>query len=489
MTTDPEPLARSARRRRPGASVRTRITAALAALALVAFAPAGLIVYLIERARIDNAVAALADQELAEFEKFQADARDPTTGRPFTDVAGLITRFLTRNVPGDDELLVGWWNDDAQIGSANDPLANAPAFDEAVRRHLDAGGTERITSNGVQYQVTVQPVRNRETRGALVVSVNLDQAHAELNSTMRTYAIVAALSLGLITALAFWQAGRLLAPVRTLRDTTREITGTDLSRRIPVTGNDDLTDLSVTFNDMLDRLDAAFTTQREFLDDAGHELKTPLTVVRGHLELLDVSQEDEVTETRALLLDEVDRMSRLVNDLVLLAKSQRPDFLNSVPADLGRVTESVLAKARALGDRDWRLDGSAQRLVHLDEQRVTQAMLALAENAVKHTGEGDVVAVGSAYDGGAARMWVRDAGAGVADEDRGVIFQRFGRSMVRPGDEGFGLGLSIVRAIARAHGGDVHVEDAEPCGSRFVITIPGVATPANGPEDGTWPGS
>lgn len=277
MTTDPEPLARSARRRWPGASVRTRITAALAALALVAFAPAGLIVYLIERARIDNAVAALADQELAEFEKFQADARDPTTGRPFTDVAGLITRFLTRNVPGDDELLVGWWNDDAQIGSSNDALANAPAFDEAVRRHLDAGGTKRITSNGVQYQVTVQPVRNRETRGALVVSVNLDQAYAELNSTMRTYAIVAALSLGLITALAFWQAGRLLAPVRTLRDTTREITATDLSRRIPVTGNDDLTALSVTFNDMLDRLDAAFTTQREFLDDAGHELKTPLT--------------------------------------------------------------------------------------------------------------------------------------------------------------------------------------------------------------------
>jgi signal transduction histidine kinase len=91
---------------------------------------------------------------------------------------------------------------------------------------------------------------------------------------------------------------------------------------------------------------------------------------------------------------------------------------------------------------------------------------------VKHTGESDVVAVGSSYDEGTVRIWVRDTGDGVPEEDREHIFQRFGRSTVRPGDEGFGLGLSIVTAIAEAHGGTVHVEPAEPRGSRFVITLP-----------------
>ena len=93
-----------------------------------------------------------------------------------------------------------------------------------------------------------------------------------------------------MVAFAAWQSGRLLAPLRTLRETADEITETDLSRRLPVTGNDDITALTRTVNGMLDRLEAAFVGQRQFLDDAGHELKTPLTVLRGHLELLDVGR-------------------------------------------------------------------------------------------------------------------------------------------------------------------------------------------------------
>ncbi len=229
------------------------------------------------------------------------------------------------------------------------------------------------------------PVRNRQTSGALVVSINLDEVHQELNTTMRTYTIVAALSLGLIAALAFWQSGRLLAPLRTLRDTTNEIKATDLSQRIPVTGNDDLTALSVTFNDMLDRLEASFTTQREFLDDAGHELKTPITVLRGHLELLDEGSPEDVEETRVLLLDEVDRMARLVNDLILLAKSNRPDFLaraaTARAAHGNGAGQSERTRSASVGiGRDG---GGA---VFVDEQRLTQALLALADNAVSTPG-------------------------------------------------------------------------------------------------------
>ena len=215
-----------------------------------------------------------------------------------------------------------------------------------------------------------------------------------------------------------------------MRETADEINDSDLSRRLPETGNDDITALTRTFNRMLDRLEAAFVGQRQFLDDAGHELKTPLTVLRGHLELLDVGNPEEIAETRELLLDEIDRMSRLVGELILLAKSDRPDFVTPRPVDLTGLTVDTLAKARGLGDRTWTLDETASITVPVDEQRLTQALLQLCDNAVKHTDVGDEVALGSSYDGGTARLWVRDTGPGVAAEDRGQIFERFGRSAV-----------------------------------------------------------
>jgi signal transduction histidine kinase len=261
--------------------------------------------------------------------------------------------------------------------------------------------------------------------------------------------------------------------VRTLRETAEEITVTDLSRRIPESGQDDISALTHTFNEMLARLEAAFTGQRQFLDDAGHELKTPLTVIRGHMELLDSSDPSEVEATRQLLLDEIDRMSRLVGDLIMLAKTDRPDFLKYDAVNIARFTTTVFEKCRALGDRAWVVDEQAELLAWVDEQRITQAMLELAQNAVKHTHPGAEIGIGSRVDGEhGLRLWVRDTGHGVPDQDKALVFQRFGRSVVPEDDEGFGLGLSIVRAIATAHGGSVHVEDVQPHGARFVVTLP-----------------
>jgi signal transduction histidine kinase len=140
----------------------------------------------------------------------------------------------------------------------------------------------------------------------------------------------------------------------------------------------------------------------------------------------------------------------------------------------------VLAKARGLGERAWALDETASVNVLVDEQRLTQALLQLCDNAVKHTRVGDTVALGSSYDGRRARVWVRDSGPGVPAEDRQRIFERFGRGAVREGDEGFGLGLSIVGAIAASHGGQVGIEDVQPSGARFVITLPGPQSRAFG---------
>jgi two-component system OmpR family sensor kinase len=454
-----------------------RITATVALLVLLGLAVAGVVVYTIEAHRLDQQVAARSDQEFAELRKLQEV-------RKFGSPEAMVRLFMERNVPDDDELLIGWWDDGVRAQSPRwNAISKSIWLTDTIRPLLATNGTTRVDSEFGELEIGVQRVQQGDATGALVVVTILDRSRGGLHETMRTYAIVAGLVLLLVTAVAAWVSGRLLSPLRTLRETADEIGETDLSQRLPVTGNDDLTALTRTFNRMLDRLEGAFVGQRQFLDDAGHELRTPLTVLRGHLELLDTGSPEEIAETRELLLDETDRMSRLVGDLILLAKSDRPDFLRVRPVDLQQLTTDLVAKARGLGDREWTLDESADTKILGDEQRLTQAVLQLADNAVKHTRAGDAVAIGSSYDGKTARLWVRDTGPGVPPEDRAHIFERFGRSAVPPDDEGFGLGLSIVGAIAQAHGGTVTVEDADPPGARFVITLP-----SRNQED-PWPAS
>ncbi|MEP9365678.1 HAMP domain-containing sensor histidine kinase [Nocardioides sp. CN2-186] len=461
---------------RTSPSVRVRITATVALLVLVGLVVAGAVVYSIESHRLDDQIAAQSDQEFAEL----ATLQDQTT---FASPKAMVRRFMETHVPADDELLIGWWDDGVRAQSPKwDAISGSTWLADTVRPLIADNGTTRVDSEFGELEIGVQGVRQGDTTGALVVVTFLDRAREGLHETMRTYAIAAALVLLLVTAMAAWVSGRLLSPLRSLRETAEDISETDLSRRLPVTGNDDITALTHTFNGMLERLEAAFVGQRQFLDDAGHELKTPLTVLRGHLELLDTGSPAEIAETRELLLDETDRMSRLVSDMLVLAKSDRPDFLTPRPVDLQQLTTDLVAKARGLGDREWLLDGTADLKIQADEQRLTQAVLQLADNAVKHTHVGGTVAIGSSYDGAVVRLWVRDTGPGVPLEDRAAIFERFGRSAVPPGDEGFGLGLSIVAAIVRAHDGGVAVEDADP-GARFVISLP------QRPQEEPWPAS
>ncbi len=434
---------------------------------------AGMLVYALESARIERLVTSQIIQETAEFRELK---KDPNTGRPFDDVESVLDVFLTRNVPDDDEMLVGYVNGVRTLRTANrygEEFLDEPNYLRAIEERADDGGTTVIDSPVYgEVWATLVPVRNAQGEGSLVIINFLEDEHEELNDTLTTYTVVAFLSLLLITGIAALQSGRLLAPLRTLEETARAISTTDLSRRIPERGNDDITSLTRTINSMFARLDEGFRDQRQFLDDAGHELRTPLTVLRGHLELLDAEDPVERAETQELLLDEIDRMSRLVGDLILLAKSRRPDFLVVGEADLEVLTQTVLAKARGLGERTWTLDGVATGSAPIDEQRITQALLQLADNAVKHTDPGAEIAVGSSRSDDAVRLWVRDTGDGIDPADRDTVLRRFGRSRVRPGDEGFGLGLSIVHAIVEAHGGGVEIHDTAPRGVRVELTLP-----------------
>jgi signal transduction histidine kinase len=242
-----------------------------------------------------------------------------------------------------------------------------------------------------------------------------------------------------------------------------------------VDGTDEVAELGRTFNHMLDRLDAAFTTQQHFLDDAGHELRTPITIVRGHLELLD-EDTDEHRETLALVLDELDRMTRIVDDLLLLAKVEQPDFLQPEQLDLDTLTRGWHTRATSLADRDWKLAHVADLDLMADGQRLTQAVMNLALNAAQHTEAGDTIELGSVVVENSARLWVRDRGPGVHPEDQQRIFERFARGGTgRRRSEGAGLGLAIVSAIAQAHGGNVELTSRQGGGSTFTIVLPVIA--------------
>lgn len=457
-------------------SVRQRLTLTVAALTSAALVVVGLTLYVLETRRIDQSIENALNQEIGEFRALQKET-DPRTGKPFASGDRLLRVFLERNLPDDNEALYGFGPTGGPTyqGDGDKQLQTAPTFRSAVEKLRSTGGNASIDVAGQQYRLVVQPIRQGDTASAFVVTHNVSASRAGLHELMTTYALLSALSVILIAAIASWSAGRLLSPVRRLRDTARGISDGDLGARLQVTGHDDLSDLQRTFNDMLDRLEAAFVTQRELLDDAGHELRTPLTVLRGHLEVLDVDDPQDVIATRTLLLDEIDRMARLVGDLLMLAKARRPDFVTPHPVDVEELTYGALDRAQALADRRWLVDAVARTTVPLDGQRITQAMLQLSDNAARHTVAGDEIGIGSRVHDGHLELWVRDTGVGVEPQIAAEIFERF--SQGEGAREGFGLGLSIVSAIAVAHGGTIVLDTpSEGAGTRSPDDISGGAT-------------
>ena len=165
-------------------------------------------------------------------------------------------------------------------------------------------------------------------------------------------------------------------------------------------------------------------------------------------------------------------MNRMVDDLLLLARSERPDFLNLDLVDIEDLTYDMHAKASSIAPRRWELDAAGRGQLVGDRQRLTQALLQLAQNAAEHTEEGDTITLGSALADGQARFWVRDQGPGVSALDAERIFERFSRGSRTRRTEGAGLGLSIVRAIAEAHGGTVTLSGTPPHGATFTVAVP-----------------
>lgn len=343
----------------------------------------------------------------------------------------------------------------------------------AKQTQPEQGEQEFFAPDAINILYMVEPITiNGQTRGVFVVAHSSTGERTEALEAVTVIIQVFSLVFVVSLILTWLAAGRILAPLRTILTTAHAISESDLTQRLPMQGKGELWELAKTFNEMMDRLEAAFASQREFVNDAGHELRTPITIVRGHLELIgDDPQEQQ--ETVALVIGELDRMSRLVDDMILLAKAERADFLQVATVNVADLTKELFVKAQALAERDWQLDSVAKGQIVVDRQRITEAVMNLAQNATQHTKESDTISIGSAIAKKKVRFWIRDTGEGIPLVDQKRIFERFARSSnSRRRSEGAGLGLSIVRAIAEAHSGQVLLRSQLGVGSMFTILLP-----------------
>ncbi|MQA73909.1 MAG: HAMP domain-containing protein [Solirubrobacterales bacterium] len=473
---DAEPRPTLARRIVGG--VRARILASYVILLAIALLVSVLAVRQVLLVRLDDRIQEDLQQEVEEFREL-VGGNDPETGRPFgDDVRRIFQVYLARNVPDDDEELITVPRRGIPRRDGGDNTQDF-TFADFVDGWRTLGQVERdeVETPGGQVRYVAVPVRTEGgTLGTFVVASFVADERREVDEAVRIVAVVAAIVLVLGTVGAFFAAGRVLAPLRGLAAAARSVSGTQMDRRIRVEGDDELATLARTFNRMLDRLQIAFSSQREFIRDASHELRTPIAVSRGHLELLaegHLRNESDRREAIALVTGELDRMNRFVEELLLLAKAESPNFLELETVPLGELCEELIAKARGIDDRDWRVDATSSRSIVADRQRLTQAAMNLFQNAIAHTEPGDQIAIGAKVDAGEAVIWVRDTGAGIPASEQGRIFQRFSRGLHSRGRyEGTGIGLAIVRAIAEAHGGRVGVSSRPGEGSRFEIVIP-----------------
>ncbi len=368
------------------------------------------------------------------------------------------------------------------------------------------------------YRLAGTPVLAGSVR---IASAEVGVSLSGLSSTLRSVLILLALGAAagtLAVGYGSWVlVGRALDPVRRITRTASAISREDLTQRIEYSGPyGEIGELAGTMDAMLDRLQEAFEAQERFIMDVSHELRTPLTIAKGHIQVLDrevTFDSEAVRHSHRVVVEELDRMNRLVGDLLTLARATRVDFLRKEPVALDALLRMLLEQGPHLADREWRLDSLPGGSAAVDQDRLIQVFLNLMHNAVSHTRPGDAIALGGRWDSPKAeasvhpalgpgvgtvplrlRLWVRDEGVGMPDEVRERLFERFYRGPdggadggaggtrggILDGDESaggamgqhLGLGLAIVAALVRAHEGRVEVESALGSGSCFTIFLP-----------------
>jgi two-component system OmpR family sensor kinase len=469
-------------------SIRLRLTLWYSAVLAVSLIGFGLLLYVI----LNHTLEAEADQQLA------AQAREITgTTRVREDnerdrywvVLPDVDVFASPNIYVQVTTLEG----EVQARSGNldkEVLPIGAGALEAARRlqsvyeefWLDDG------ADGRRLRVYSAPLVLEDGRlvGVLQMARPLMATDAPLGQLRLILAVMGGVSLLVAMGAGWFLARAALRPIDRLAQAAQDIgTEQDFGRRVPHEGpRDEVGRLAVTFNEMLGRLqsayehlNAALAAQRRFVADASHELRTPLTSIRGNIGFLRRVVDMDPADREAALADvasEVDRMNRLVGDLLTLARADSGQHLPMTTVDVAPLVREVARQARFLSDGqvEVSLGQVDEARVQGDPDHLKQLLLILANNAVKYTPPGGRVSLAARQDNGHLRLEVLDSGVGIQPEDQARIFERFYRADSARSPGGAGLGLAIARWIAQEHGGSIAVRSSPDHGSQFTIELP-----------------
>jgi two-component system, OmpR family, sensor kinase len=490
-------------------STRSRLTAWYAALLVLLLLCLGISVNALAQQRlaadVDSRVMSTAEDIAAGIENRVAEFPFAVRRVSYDDYIPVFGSFASRGlliqiVSPAGEIIRGseYAPETPMVPVPVDPAAG-PTFSTTA---LD-GDEMRLVSfpvivtdaNGVRWYV-----------GTIIVGERLQTMHQTLDSVRQVLLVTSALGLTLAIAGGWVLAGRALRPVDRVTAAAAAIasgdgTATTLQARLPVPPtNDELSRLSATFNAMLNRLEGSFRAQERFVADASHELRTPLTAIRGNVDVLirqlRAPHRPLDTAMVAESLDDVrresDRMRRLLDDLLLLARSDAGNDpaqsagLRGVPVRLDTIAADAVRSAVALAEGQIiELEAPRGVAIEGDPDRLHQLLMILLDNAIRHTPAGGRIRVAvAATPEGTARLAVRDEGEGIAPEHLPHLFERFYRADGARGraSGGTGLGLAIARAICRAHGGEIVVNSAPGAGATFMVSLPGARVAAGSME-------
>jgi len=390
------------------------------------------------------------------------------------DTNGTILQQWGQQISKPDALITDLWTE----GGSHRDLT-------IYQKQVQVADQDGQSASADYLFITTPIMQDESLRGYLVVGSMTD-----LISQQHRLAVSLTLgSLGML-AIAFlgglWLADRAMRPVASIALAARNITESDLGRRLNMRGRDELADLAATFDGMISRLQTAFDRQRRFVADASHELRTPLTIINLEVGRVLEGQRPAAEYKRALQVVDAEgsRMTRLVNDLMTLARMDSGQtILHFEELDLSGIALEAVGRMSALAaQRQVSLEPgeSSQVPVRGDRQYLLQMVSNLLENGVKYCGIGQQVRVDTSRQGGKALLRVSDTGPGISPEHLPALFDRFYRvdqSRSQNDDDpasppGSGLGLSIVAWIVRAHDGEIRVQSRIDEGTAFEVLLP-----------------
>jgi signal transduction histidine kinase len=455
-------------RRWPAVSLRARLTVVATLLVAVALL-AGTVLLLVALHRsliaaLDETARQRARDVVALVDSGQLPDPIPVAaGTPLVQVVDADDRVVAASA-GGDRLVPILLPDDV-----------AAVRDGAVRT---IGGS-RLGLSG-ELRVIGEPADAEEPQTVLV-AMSVAEVEGSLQVVRTAMIVGAPLLVGGFAMVCWLLVGSALRPVAALRQGAEDITTTRQAGRLPVPDADDeVRRLALTLNDMLERLERSSARQRSFVADAAHELRSPLTAIRTQLEVARAHpQQADWPQVSTDALADVERLSRLVDDLLVLAQLEDGAVRSPVEAvDLAHVADKIVA--RTVADVSLRREGDDEVIVHADVDAVQRVVTNLVDNAVRYAATTVTVDVRDGAGGGAV-VSVADDGPGIPAEQREHVFERFTRlDHARSRDAGgAGLGLAIVRELVRSQGGEVSLEDNAP-GLRAVVRLPETPTRGDG---------